>query len=84
MSTVHTHQSHPIAWIASAAAVAGILVSAGIAGAAAHQHDEPVSPNAPGSVTLRLPHYPHLSHAWRIHHAQSKSNEQVAAAHLRR
>jgi hypothetical protein len=78
MSTVDTHHRHTTPWIASAAA-ACILAAAGVAGVAWQQHKGEASPSAPGTpsvVTYPLQNYPHLAHAWRIHHAQSLANAE--------
>lgn len=78
MSTADTHHSHTTPWIASAA-VAGVLAAAGIAGVASQHHTGETSPSAPGgppAATYRLQNYPHLAHAWRIHHAQSMTNSE--------
>jgi hypothetical protein len=79
MSSADTHHNHT-PWIA-AAAVAGILSAAGIAGLAVQQDTGGTAfdaPGAPSASTYRLKNYPHLSHAWRVHHAQSVTHAQHA------
>ena len=78
MNIAASRQGLLTVWVASAA-TAGVLVAAGLLAAALPQHDREVVPSTPGAATLQLPNYPHLTHAWRIHHAQSKAS----AGHLR-
>jgi hypothetical protein len=82
MSGADTHHDHT-PWIA-AAAVAGIISAAGIAGLAVQQHTAGTAfdaPSAPSASTYRLKNYPHLSHAWQVHHAQSIPGTTLPSAH---